>query len=119
LTKYISSAAAVAALSLMATPPALADSQVNGDGVGASFQSSGEKFRLWDNGCDGHAVYIRYRVFENNRWSSYRRMDYDGGCRTMGLFDLSLPEHMDLQWMACVNRQFLRDRCSFKENDKS
>jgi hypothetical protein len=113
-------AAAVTLLGVMGTQPSFADSNINGDGVGASFQSRGEKFRLWDNGCDGHAVYILYRVDPSDgRIGAQRRLDYDGGCRTMGLFDLNLPEKLDVVWKTCVNLQFRRDRCSFDEIDKT
>jgi len=113
-------AAAVAALGAGGAQPASADSNVNGDGVGASFQSWGEKFRLWDNGCDGHQVYIRYKVDRPDGTSGpERRLDYDGGCHSLGLFDLDLPEKKGIVWYACVNLQFREDRCSFAEIDKT
>jgi hypothetical protein len=118
--RLAAAAAAAALLAVAAAQTSLADSNVNGDGVGASFQSKGEKFRLWDNGCDSHAVYILYRVERpGGGFGAQRRLDYDGGCRTMGLFDLSLPEKRDIAWQACVNLQFQRDRCSFDELDKA
>jgi hypothetical protein len=114
----VAATVATALLGVTGAQASFADSRVNGDGVGASFQSWSEKFRLWDNGCDGHQVYIVYTVTpENGPTGPDKRLDYDGGCRTMGLFDLAIEDGSSVQWKACVNRQFLADRCSFWEAD--
>jgi hypothetical protein len=121
-SRRLAAALALAAVSLglMGAGPSLADSRVNGDGVGVSFQSRGEKFRIWDNGCDGHRVYVLYRLERpGGGFGEHRRLDYDGGCRTMGLFRLTIDEGRDIVWNACVDIQFGRDRCSFDTLDEA
>lgn len=62
---------------LVSAPSAMADSQIPSGrmGASASFQSKGEKFRLWDTACDGNAVYILYQ----RSGATERRLTFSGG----------------------------------------
>jgi hypothetical protein len=119
-------AALVSVLALVGAPPTLADSRISMDGVAASFQSWGEKFRLWDTKCDGNddvngpkggddPVYILYK-----RWNAkQRRLDYDGGCGTGTLFDLNFREGQIIDWKVCINAPWDFDRCSRSTRDRT
>jgi hypothetical protein len=125
--KLRNAAVVVAVLGVLAAAsaqPSFADSQIKAGDVGVSFQSWGEKFRIWDNECsdflppNGHEdapVYILYK-----RWNaSERRLDYDGGCHTMGLFDLNFAEGQIIDYKACLNKPLQRDWCSRSTRDRT
>jgi hypothetical protein len=114
-------AAAVAVVALLAvlavgTQQSSADSQVRIKGASASFQSWGEKFRIWDTGSDDSDVYVVY----HRPGAGWPRIDYNGGYGTMGLFDRNFGELQDIYYKVCVDRRpFLRDRCSSLKKDKT
>jgi hypothetical protein len=120
--QLLKAALAVALLGILAVAgaqPSFADSQIRGDGVSASFQSWGEKFRLWDTGCDdpGHgADYDVYLVYKRYN-ASKRRIDYSGGCGTMALYDRNFREGQKIDYKVCVNWPWTElwgagDKCS-------
>jgi hypothetical protein len=100
---------------LVGAQPSVADSQVRINGASASFQSWGEKFRLWDTGSDGHAVYILYQ----RAGGSEQRITFNGGYGLMGLYDRNFGELQDIYYKVCVDRQWWRDRCSQEKQDKT
>jgi hypothetical protein len=112
-------AAAVATLVsalLAAAQPSRADSEIRTEGASASFQSWGEKFRIWDTGNDDSDVYLIY----HRPGAGSPRIDYNGGYGTMGLFDQNFGELQDIYYKVCVDRRpFLRDRCSGWKKDKT
>jgi hypothetical protein len=98
LKRVIIALVATAAL-LIGTGSAAADSQIRMPGASASFQSHGEKFRLWDLGCDGSGVLIIYqRGFEQQR-----TIRFNGGCHQMGLFDRTFVENQSIRYKVCVD----------------
>jgi hypothetical protein len=88
--------------------PSFADSQIRGDGVSASFQSWGEKFRLWDTECsdrpsnNGGIDYHVYLVYKRYN-ASERRIDYNSRCGTMALYDRNFYEGQKIDYKACVD----------------
>jgi hypothetical protein len=103
-------APALGALAIaLGAPTAAADSQIPTDRMGAtaSFQSHGEKFRLWDTACDGNAVYIKYQ----RSGASVRRLSFNGGCHKMALFDRNFTEGQQIHYTVCVDIPFDVDQC--------
>jgi len=68
--KVLTVAAYLAAL-LGSAQTASADSWVRTKGASASFQSYGDKWRVWDTACDGRPVYIR--IHHRNGWKQELR----------------------------------------------
>jgi hypothetical protein len=83
--------------------------------AGASFQSKGEKFRLWDNGCDGHPVYILYQ----RSGATERRLTFSGGCHQLALFDRDFTEKQTILYRVCVDIPFDVDPCSVYKFDRT
>jgi hypothetical protein len=110
-------AAVLLGASLGGAQPAAADSQIPSDRMGAtaSFQSKGEKFRLWDTACDGNAVYILYQ----RSGAQERRLSLTGGCRQMALFDKDFTEGQTLLYRVCVDIPFDVDQCSVYRFDRT
>jgi hypothetical protein len=105
-------ALATAIAVLVGASSASADSAIRLPGGSASFQSHGEKFRIWDLGCDGNAVYVRYqRGFE-----SEREIRFNGGCHQMGLYDRNFAEHQSIRYKVCID-DFGPDTCSGYRRD--
>src|SRR4051794_32092311 len=104
---------AVLAALCISAPAALADSQIRISGASASFQSYGEKFRIWDTACDNDSVYVLYQ----RGFSTERRINFTDGCNLMGLFDRSFAEHQSIRYKVCVNIPFGTDRCSGYQPD--
>src|SRR3954451_24214747 len=94
----------------LGAPTAAADSQIPTDRMGAtaSFQSRGEKFRLWDTACDANAVYIKYQ----RSGASVRRLSFNGGCHKRELFDRNFTESQHTHSTACVDTPFDVYQCS-------
>jgi hypothetical protein len=107
--------AAVLGALLVWAQPSSADSQVRIEGASASFQSHGEKFRLWDTGCDGHAVYVLYQRAGGDE----RRITFNAGCRLMGFYDRDFDELQDIYYKVCVDIPFWPDRCSREVRDQT
>lgn len=105
------SAAIVAALTVLGSVPASADSSATSTDGGAygSFTSYGEKFFLDDIKCDSHSVYINYSV----AGGSTQRFENTQGCNTPGLtLNLSVAEGTRVEWRVCTNIQLAPDNCS-------
>lgn len=100
--------AAVLGLLLVNAQPSLADSEWRIPGASASFQSYGEKFRLWDTACDGKSVYIIYQRLG----ASKREIRFSDGCGLMGLYDRNFAEGQPIAYKVCVNVVLGSDRCS-------
>jgi hypothetical protein len=119
--------ALVGALAAVGAQPSVADTQIKESevvgplggvgGASASFQSWGEKLRLWDTDCDGRSVYIRYNL---GTWDSHDRyVNWHGGCGSMTLKNLDLREGAQIVYRVCVGFKFGIDRCSSPEFDKA
>lgn len=105
------SAAIVAALTVLGSLPASADSSATSTDGGAygSFTSYGEKFFLDDIKCDSHSVYINYSL----AGGSTQRFENTQGCNTPGLtLNLSVAEGTRVEWRVCTNIQLAPDNCS-------
>jgi hypothetical protein len=120
--------ALLSAFAALGAQPSFADSQIKESEVGpgalggvggasATFQSWGEKFRLWDTDCDGRGVYIRYSI---GTWDSHDRyVHWHGGCGSMAFKNLDLREGAQVSYTVCVGFKFGTDRCSGTEFDKA
>lgn len=106
--KALTVAACMAAL-LVGAQTASADSWVRTKGASASFQSYGDKWRVWDTACDGRSVYIRI----HHRSGLKEELRFDNGrCGRMQLFNKEYAEGLPIAYKACVSIRFARDHCS-------
>lgn len=77
-------------------------------GAWGKFESYGEHFYLKDSKCDGHSVYIDYKI----AGTSKPRIANDGGCNTQTDTNLSLSEGTRVEYKVCTQKEFAPDSCS-------
>jgi hypothetical protein len=95
----------VAAVVLLGTAlPADASGQVNTNGAGAKFVSKGDKFYLWDTKCDGHSVYIEYKLDYRRKNGSTGGVDRwkNSQCGKMTSFNHNFAEKHTIWYKVCV-----------------
>ncbi|MEV6714601.1 hypothetical protein AB0M48_21500 [Lentzea sp. NPDC051208] len=95
-------------------PAAHADSSAKTSaGARATFTSSDEVFKLYDEKCDGYSVYLVYKL----RGGSEQRIEFSGGCNKSGKYDKNFSEGSKVEYKACVNVNNARDKCSAWSTD--